>query len=109
MEEPGPGLRSAGTVAVPQLIDRLRDDNVLVRRTAAMVLGELGRREAEDAPIAMLDDENGHVRARRRTPSGGFASRKAAAPLLRLLVRTDTRTCSESALRALAPSATSRS
>jgi len=101
MEEPvAQALRSAGTVAVPQLIDRLRDDNVLVRRTAAMVLGELGRREAEDALIAMLDDENGHVRGAAADSLGRFASRKAAAPLLRLL-EDEYENVQESAIRAL--------
>lgn len=94
-------LRDTGPDAVLQLLDRLGDDNVLVRRAAAMVLGELGRREAEDALIAMLDDENGHVRGAAADSLGRFKSRKAAAPLLRLL-EDEYENVQECAIRALA-------
>jgi len=102
MEEPvAHALRDLGRDSVPQLLARLGDDNVLVRRAVATVLGEFGRREAEDALFSMLDDENGHVRGAAAESLGRLASKKAVVPLLRLL-QDEYENVQECAIRALA-------
>jgi HEAT repeat protein len=78
-------LRSLGQEAVPLLLGRLTDDNVLVRRAAATVLGDLGNPEAEGPLIEMLADENGHVRGTAAEALGRLNSRKAVPHLVRLL------------------------
>ncbi len=94
-------LRNLGQGCVPLLLGRLGDDNVLVRRAVAVVLGEFGRREAEDALLSMLDDENGHVRGAVAESLGRLTSRKAVAPLLKLL-EDEYENVQECAIRALA-------
>jgi len=102
MEEPVThALRDLGQECVPLLLGRLGDDNTLVRRAVAMVLGEFGRPEAEDALLTMLGDENGHVRGAAAESLGRIASRKAVAPLLRLL-QDEYEQVQECAIRALA-------
>ncbi len=102
MEEPvARALRDIGEPGVPLLLARLRDENVLVRQTAAMVLGHLGRLEAADALIAMLEDENGHVRGAAAESLGRVRSGKAVAPLL-LLLEDEYENVQECAIRALA-------
>jgi len=102
MEEPvAHALRDMGQECVPPLLARLGDDNVLVRRAVAMVLGEFGRREAEDALLSMLDDENGHVRGAAAESLGRLASRKAVEPLVKLL-QDEYENVQECAIRALA-------
>jgi HEAT repeat protein len=93
-------LRHLGTEGVSLLLERLGDDNVLVRRVVAMVLGELGRREAEDALFSLLDDENGHVRGAAAESLGRLKSAKAVPPLLRLL-EDEYENVQECAIRAL--------
>jgi len=94
-------LRHLGTEAVPLLLDRLGDDNVLVRRVVAMVLGEFGRREAESALLSLLDDENGHVRGAAAESLGRLRSAIAVPPLLGLL-EDEYENVQECAIRALA-------
>jgi HEAT repeat protein len=94
-------LRDLGQGCVPLLLERLGDDNVLVRRTVAIVLGEFGRREAEDALLLMLDDENGHVRGAAAESLGRLASKKAVPSLLKLL-QDEYENVQECAIRALA-------
>jgi len=102
MEEPvAHALRDLGQACVPPLLERLGDDNVLVRRAVAMVLGEFGRREAEDALLLMLGDENGHVRGAAAESLGKLASRRAVAPLLNLL-EDEYENVQDCAIRALA-------
>lgn len=102
MEEPvAQALRSIGQACVPLLIERLGDGNVMVRRVAAMVLGDLGRREAENDLLALLQDENGHVRGTAAEALGRIGSRKAVAKLVELL-EDEYENVQESAIRALA-------
>ncbi len=102
MEEPvAQALRSIGAGAAPQLISRLHDDNVLVRRVAAVVLGDLGRREAEPALIGMLGDENGHVRGAAAEALGRLKTRSAVPALIHLL-EDEYEQVQECAIRALA-------
>jgi HEAT repeat protein len=102
LEEPvAQALRSIGQAGVPSLLEHLSDDNVLARRVAAMVLGDLGRREAEDALLALLDDENGHVRGTAAEALGRLKSATALAPLVRLL-EDEYENVQECAIRALA-------
>lgn len=102
MEDPVvQALRNLGQEAVPLLIGRLADDNVLVRRSAATVLGDLGNPEAEGPLIEMLADENGHVRGTAAEALGRLKSRKAVAGLVRLL-EDEYENIQESAIHALA-------
>ena len=94
-------LRSMGRDAVPFLLDRLADDNVLVRRAAALVLGEFGRGEAEDALRELLKDENGHVRGTAAESLGRIRSTKAVPQLVHLL-EDEYENVQECAIRALA-------
>ena len=94
-------LRNLGQECVPLLLGRLGDDNVLARRAVAVVLGEFGRREAEDALLSMLDDENGHVRGAAAESLGRLTSRRAVVPLLKLL-EDEYENVQECAIRALA-------
>ncbi len=99
-----PVTLALGTIdgnAVPQLIGFLTDENALVRRTVARVLGNAGRREAEDPLIRLLDDENGHVRSAAAESLGRLRSRKAIDALLALL-EDEYQSVQESAIRALA-------
>ncbi len=84
-----------------QLLTYLSDENALVRRTVARVLGELGRSEAEDPLINLLGDENGHVRSMAAEALGRLRSRKAVTPLLELLT-DEYKSVQESAMQALA-------
>jgi HEAT repeat protein len=102
MEEPVvDALRSIGRDAVPSLLERLADESVLVRRVAALVLGEFGRAEAEDALRDLLQDENGHVRGTAADSLGRIRSAKAVPQLVRLL-EDEYENVQESAIRALA-------
>lgn len=102
MEEPvAQALRSSGAPVVPLLLERLGDGNVLVRRVAALVLGDLGRTEAEVPLLLLLDDENGHVRSTAAEALGKLRSRKAVAALVGLL-EDEYENVQESAIRALA-------
>jgi HEAT repeat protein len=83
------------------LLAYLSDENALVRRTVARVLGEFGRSEAEDPLIKLLGDENGHVRSMAAEALGRLRSRKAVAPLLNLLA-DEYKSVQESAIQALA-------
>lgn len=94
-------LRNIGASTTRFLLEHLDDENVLVRRTAAMVLGDLGRQEAEEALINMLSDENGHVRGAAAEALGRLKSRKAAAALVKLL-EDEYENVQECAIRALA-------
>lgn len=78
-------LRTIGQAGVPHLMEHLSDKNVLARRTAAMVLGDFGRREAETALLALLEDENGHVRGAAAEALGRMKSAQAVETLLHLL------------------------
>jgi HEAT repeat protein len=86
---------------VPVLFGYLTDENALVRRTVARVLGNTGRREAEDPLIRLLSDENGHVRSAAATALGQLRSTKAIGRLLELLT-DEYESVQESAIRALA-------
>ncbi len=70
---------------VSHLLGHLSDENALVRRAVARVLGVTGRGEAEDPLIGLLSDENGHVRSTAAESLGQLRSRKAVARLLHLL------------------------
>jgi HEAT repeat protein len=70
---------------VPLLLAYLKDENALVRRTVARVLGSTGRREVEDPLIRLLSDENGHVRSTAAEALGQLRSRQAVTALLGLL------------------------
>lgn len=102
LEEPVvQALRSVGPAGATELIGRLHDPNGLVRRAAAMVLGDLGRREAENELIAMLADENGHVRGTAAEALGRLGS-TAAVPGIAGLLEDEYENVQECAIRALA-------
>jgi HEAT repeat protein len=101
METVVQGLRSVGQAGVPLLLERLGDENVLVRRAVALVLGDLGRKEAEIPLLLMLNDENGHVRGTAAESLGKIGSRKAVAALVGLL-EDEYENVQECAIRALA-------
>jgi HEAT repeat protein len=84
-----------------RLMPYLSDENALVRRTVARVLGEFGRTEAENPLIDLLGDENGHVRSMAAEALGRLRSRKAATQLLDLL-QDEYKSVQESAIQALA-------
>jgi HEAT repeat protein len=86
---------------VSLLLGYLADDNALVRRTVARVLGEVGSRDADDSLIGLLSDENGHVRSAAAEALGHLRSRKAVKPLLGLLA-DEYESVQESSIRALA-------
>jgi HEAT repeat protein len=94
-------VRSVGADAVPVLLEGLNDEQILVRQVAATVLGDLGRREAEDALIAMLEDENGHVRGSAAEALGKLRSRRGTVPLIALL-EDEYENVQECAIRAIA-------
>jgi HEAT repeat protein len=83
------------------LIEHLSDENALVRRAVARVLGFTRRSEAEDALIRLLSDENGHVRSTAADALGQLRSKKAGAGLLDMLT-DEYENVQESAIRALA-------
>ncbi|HUJ18434.1 MAG TPA: HEAT repeat domain-containing protein [Nitrospirota bacterium] len=83
------------------LLEYLRDDNALVRRTVARVLGSKGRAEAEEQLIELLQDENGHVRSTAAEALGHLHSRTAIGQLLELLT-DEYESVQESAIIALA-------
>jgi HEAT repeat protein len=83
------------------LLPYLSNDNALVRRTIAEVLGEAECVETEGHLILLLRDENGHVRSAAATALGRLRSRQAIPPLLDLL-RDDYENVQETAINALA-------
>ena len=101
MEEPtAQALMAIDKNNVPLLLSHLADENALVRRTVARVLGGLRCREAEDGLLALLNDENGHVRSTAAVALGVLRSRKAVGPLLTLLA-DEYENVQESAIRGL--------
>ncbi|MDH4161885.1 MAG: HEAT repeat domain-containing protein [Nitrospirota bacterium] len=101
MEEPVvQALLSLGAAGVPLLREQLTDERAKVRRVAAMVLGELGRSESEEALIRLLADENGHVRGTAAEALGRLGSR-AAIPSLVDLMEDEYESVQESAVKAL--------
>jgi HEAT repeat protein len=101
-EEPtAQALKNIDGGRVPLLLSYLSDDNALVRRTVARVLGEVGSRDTEDPLIGLLSDENGHVRSAAAEALGHLRSRKAVKPLIGLLT-DEYESVQESAIRALA-------
>ncbi len=83
------------------LVNYLSHENALVRRTVALVLGDMNIRAAENALITLLTDENGHVRSVAAESLGMLRSVKAIAPLLALLT-DEYESVQESAIKALA-------
>jgi HEAT repeat protein len=67
------------------LLPYLANDNALIRRTVAYVLGEVAYAEGEESLLPLLQDENGHVRSTAAAALGRLKSRRAVAPLLDLL------------------------
>ncbi len=102
LEEPVvESLKYLDSASAKFLIGYLSNDNALVRRSAARVLGNMGIILAEDSLIALLSDENGHVRSTAAEALGRLQSRKAVAPLFTLLT-DEYESVQESAIRALA-------
>ena len=102
MEEPiAQALRNIDGDRVPFLLGYLSDENALVRRTVARVLGEARGRDIEDSLIGLIMDENGHVRSAAAESLGHLRSRQAVKPLLNLLT-DEYPSVQESAIRALA-------
>ncbi len=83
------------------LLDFAEDDNSLVRRAVARVLGEMGGADAEAPLIEMLKDENGHVRSIAAEALGRLRSKKAIQPVLELL-EDEYESVQEAAVSALA-------
>jgi HEAT repeat protein len=94
-------LKTIDGDAVPLLFGYLEDENALVRRSVARVLGDAGRSEAEGPLIGLLSDENGHVRSTAAEALGRLRSRKAVPALLDRLA-DEYENVQESAIRALA-------
>jgi len=102
MEEPlVRALETMDGAKTQLLLGYLSDDNALVRRAVARVLGSMGRREAEEPLIALLQDENGHVRSTAAEALGRLGSKKALPSLLELL-SDEYENVQEAAIRALA-------
>jgi HEAT repeat protein len=102
LEEPmADALKTIDGDSVALLLEYLTDENSLVRRTVARVLGGTGRHEAEDPLIVLLADENGHVRSAAAEALGQLRSKKAVAALLALL-SDEYESVQKSAIRALA-------
>lgn len=102
MEEPvAQALVALGSAGAARLLERLNDENTLVRRIAALVLGELGVREAEGALLRLLDDENGHVREVAAEALGRLKSAEAIRKLT-VLLADEYESVQESAIKALA-------
>lgn len=102
MEEPMVrALSTIDTNKTELLLEHLTDNNALVRRTVARVLGGMGRHEAESQLVRLLEDENGHVRSTAADALGQLRSRKAIGGLLELLA-DEYESVQESAIRALA-------
>lgn len=83
------------------LLEYLQDENALVRRTVARVLGGIGHVRAEESLLSLLDDENGHVRSTAAEALGRLGSRRAV-PRLLVLLADEYESVQESAIRALA-------
>jgi HEAT repeat protein len=102
MEEPtAHALAAMDRADASLLLGYLRDDNALVRRTVARVLGTIGYTEAGEALRSLLSDENGHVRSAAAEALGHLRSRTAVPGLLNLLA-DEYESVQESAIRALA-------
>ena len=86
---------------LPVLLTSLSDENALVRKAVAKVLGDTGTHEAEEALIRLLADENGHVRSAAAEALGALQSRKSVSSLLGLL-SDEYESVQESAIHALA-------
>ncbi len=102
MEEPMVrALRTMDGNRIPILLGYSSNENALVRRTVARVLGGMGRFEAEGPLIELLNDENGHVRSTAAEALGQLKSRKAVPRLLDLLA-DEYENVQEAAIRGLA-------
>lgn len=94
-------ILALGSDGAALLLERLNDENILVRRTAAQVLGQLGIREAESGLLKLLGDENGHVRETAAEALGRIKSERAAREIIGLL-EDEYESVQESAIKALA-------
>jgi HEAT repeat protein len=102
MEEPtAHALAAMDRADAPLLLGYLQDENALVRRTVARVLGSIGYAEAVGALRALSADENGHVRSAAAEALGHLRSQTAVPELLKLLA-DEYESVQESAIRALA-------
>jgi HEAT repeat protein len=102
LEDPvAKSLRYLDRSEAAALIGWLANENALIRRTVARILGEAGCREAEAPLINLLNDENGHVRSSAAIALGHLRSRAAIAPLIGLLA-DEYESVQETAILALA-------
>ncbi len=102
MEEPMfQALKTIEDTRTHHLLSYLADENAIIRRTVARVLGDRKRTDAEEALIGLLQDENGHVRSAAALALGSIKSRKAI-PGLSGLLEDEYESVQESAIRALA-------
>lgn len=76
---------SFGRVGVPKLINLLEDDNEQVRNFSAVMLGDIGNREAVAALIQALRDPDVNVRHGAAEALGKIGDRNALAPIIELL------------------------
>lgn len=92
-------LRSDRKKAMPQLITALLiDPDPLVRKRAAIALGNIGDRRATTALLGALKDKDVGVRQRAVSSLGAVADTRAAITLTRLLVDDDLHEHAERAL-----------
>ncbi len=102
MEEPVVlALNTLSREMLPVLLDYLKDDNALLRRAVARVLGATQGADAEGPLMQLLQDENGHVRSTAAEALGRQKSTKAIPSLLELLT-DEYENVQEAAIRALA-------
>jgi HEAT repeat protein len=76
---------SFGRLGVPKLIKLLEDDNEQVRNFSAVMLGDIGNREAVPALTRALRDQDVNVRHGAAEALGKIGDRSALAPLIELL------------------------
>ena len=74
-----------GRLGVPRLIQLLEDENEQVRNFSAVMLGDIGNREAVAALIRALRDPDVNVRHGAAEALGKIGDRSALAPLIELL------------------------
>ncbi len=74
-----------GKLSLPRLIKLLRDDNEEIRNFAAVMLGDIGNREAVGALIQALSDKDINVSHGAAEALGKIGDRAALLPLIELL------------------------
>jgi len=78
-------LATIGKPSVKPLIANLKDENPIVRRNAAMALGDIKDNDATEPLIETLNDENAFVRMNAAKALGSIKDDRAVKPLVTAL------------------------